>query len=427
MSIADIFFMLVCLAVCLHARTVGTWLKVIDHPDGTRKTHSAATPLVGGLALTAPFLAACAYGLWKSPDSAVFGVLMIAVGGAFLLGFFDDRASMPVSIRFLVQIALILVSLGIVPAFVVAHFNFSFLGEAIQLHSFSVIFTVLVVVGMLNAMNMADGMNGLVCGLCLIWSVFLLFYAPPQIAPVLVLLAVCIFVTIIFNLRGRLFLGNSGAYALGMAIPLLTIYVYNSTSGTLHADVVVVWFIVPVLDCLRLIVTRINEHRSPGSPDANHLHHRLQRLLPRWGALFQYWALVAVPGAFAIAMPSLAPVMVLTVFGLYLFLLVLTSERSAGRLRGSAGSEPPRADPRLDPAGGSPASSATPLSASPAHSSSSRSVWRSTPGTAEGSISLDRSSSPSRSWRGREPLDERDSSIDSWPPHGRKWVDRKSG
>jgi len=413
MSMAVILLPLVSLVICLRARAIGTWLGVVDHPDGTRKTHSAVTPLVGGLAVTAPFLVVCAQRYWEGPESAVAGALVIAVGGAFLLGFFDDRKQLPVSVRFLSAIALVLVSLEIEPAFVVAYFNFSFLGETIQLYSFSVIFTILVVVGMLNAMNMADGMNGLLCGLCLIWCVFLLFYAPPQITPILVLLAICIFVTMIFNLRGRLFLGDSGAYASGMAISLLTIYIYNTTSGTLHADVVVVWFIVPVLDCLRLIVTRIGERRSPGSPDANHLHHRLQRLLPRWAALFQYWALVAVPGAFAIAMPALAPVIVLTVSGIYLGLLVVTSEWFARRVRGSAGSELFRAAPRLGPAGGSPASSATPMHASPAQPSSSPSERRSNPGTAEGSISLDRSVSASKSWRGREPLKGRASSDDS--------------
>jgi UDP-GlcNAc:undecaprenyl-phosphate GlcNAc-1-phosphate transferase len=283
---ADFVLSLVSLVVCFQARAIGTRLGVIDHPDGDRKTHSVSTPLVGGLAVMAPFLMAVAYRWGEHPDNAVASALLIAVGAAFLLGFLDDRKQLPPSVRFLAAIALVLVSLGIAPAFIVEQFNFSFLGEAIHLQFFSVVFTVVVVVGMLNAMNMADGMNGLLCGLCLIWSVFLLFYAPPQIAPMLVLLAICIFVTMIFNLKGRLFLGDSGAYALGMAVPLLTIYVYNTTSGTLQADVVVVWFIVPVLDCLRLIVTRLSERRSPGSADADHLHHRLQRLLPSWGALF---------------------------------------------------------------------------------------------------------------------------------------------
>ena len=175
---------------------------------------------------------ACAYQFWENPDSTVTCALLIAVGAAFLLGFFDDRKQLPPSVRFLAAIVLVLVSLSITPALTVAQFNFSFLSEAIQLQFFSVGFTVPVVVGMLNAMNMADGMNGLLCGLCLIWTVFLLFYAPPEIAPILVLLAICIFVTMMFNLSGRLFLGDSGAYALGVGISLLTIYVYNKTSGT---------------------------------------------------------------------------------------------------------------------------------------------------------------------------------------------------
>jgi UDP-GlcNAc:undecaprenyl-phosphate GlcNAc-1-phosphate transferase len=400
MSMAYIFLPLVSLVVGFRARAIGTWLGVVDHPDIDRKTHSSATPLVGGLAITAPFLMASAQQLWEGPDSSVSSALMIAVGGAFLLGFFDDREPLPASFRFLATIVLVLVSLIIVPTFMVANFDFSFLREAIPLHSFSVIFTVLVVVGMMNAVNMADGMNGLVCGLCLIWSVFLLFYAPPQVAPILMVLAICLFVTMVFNLRGLLFLGDSGAYASGIAISLLMIHTYNTTSGTLHADVVVVWFIVPVLDCLRLIITRISEHRSPGSADADHLHHRLQNLLPRWGALFSYWALVAVPGALVIAMPSLAPAMVLAVFGIYLGVLVLTSAWVAGRLRGRAVSKLFRAAPRPGVAGGLPASSTTPVKASPAKLSSSPSERRSKPGAAEGDISLDRSVSASKPRRG---------------------------
>ncbi len=133
MSVAYILLPLISLVICFRAQAVGRWLGVIDNPDGTRKTHSAATPLVGGLAVTAPFLMACAQLLWGNPDSAVALSLMIAVGGAFLLGFFDDRKQTRVCVRFLVSIALVLVSLAIMPAFVVAHFNFSFLRETIQI------------------------------------------------------------------------------------------------------------------------------------------------------------------------------------------------------------------------------------------------------------------------------------------------------
>ena len=59
MSMADFFLPLVSLVICLHARAIGPWLGVVDHPDGDRKTHSAPTPLVGGLAVTATPASSC--------------------------------------------------------------------------------------------------------------------------------------------------------------------------------------------------------------------------------------------------------------------------------------------------------------------------------------------------------------------------------
>ena len=310
------------LLVGLKAKAIGAHLRVIDYPGDNHKTHSAPTPLVGGLAVIFPLLIACAHALWMSSDSAVYGALLIVTGGAFLLGFFDDRKGLSPSVRLFIAAALVLTCLQIVPDFVVQQFSFSFLSEPIPLTFFSLMFSVLVIVGMMNAFNMADGMNGLGPGLSLMWCVFLLFYAPPEILPIIAIFAVCILVTLIFNLRGMLFLGNSGAYALGVAISVLTIYVYNTTMGDLRADVVVVWFIVPVVDCLRLMFMRVRENRSPLSPDTNHLHHHLQRMLPKQYALLFYWMLVAIPGAIAIAVPSFTPVLVLLVASIYLGLFI---------------------------------------------------------------------------------------------------------
>ena len=71
----------------------------------------------------------------------------------------------------------------------------------------------------------------------------------------------------------RLFLGDSGAYALSIAIALLVIYVYGVKFSVLPADVVALWFVVPTVDCPRLMITRVLAGRSPFSSDRNHLHH----------------------------------------------------------------------------------------------------------------------------------------------------------
>ena len=87
-------------------------------------------------------------------------------------------------------------------------------------------------------------------------------------------------VLFVFNIRGKLFLGDGGAYAIATAIGLLAIMVYN-TPGThtlraISADELILLFVVPVADSFRLTYKRLREGRSPMSADRDHLHHHLQ-------------------------------------------------------------------------------------------------------------------------------------------------------
>ena len=340
MSAAIYLLPLLTLLVGLGALPLGRWLGVIDHPGHGHKTHDRPTPLVGGFAIALPLLVFCGLNLWQNPESLVYAALIVAITGAFLMGFFDDRRHLPSLFRLLYGAALALTSIAILPDFIVPHFDFTFLSAPLWLAPFAIAFSVLVIVGMMNAINMLDGMNGLASGLCLIWALFLLFYAPPEILSLVVLLALCLFVTLVFNLRGKLFLGDSGTCATGLTIALLTVYTYNMTEGRLYADAVVAWFIVPVIDCLRLMAVRALEHRSPMSPDTNHLHHRLQRLIPRRWVVSTVWAMVAIPGAVAMAVPRWTVPAVLAVMGLYTVVLILSSERLSARRKGYAFDRP---------------------------------------------------------------------------------------
>jgi UDP-GlcNAc:undecaprenyl-phosphate/decaprenyl-phosphate GlcNAc-1-phosphate transferase len=340
MTIAVYLLPLISLTVGLCALTLGTRLKIIDYPGHLHKTHDRPTPLVGGFAIALPLLAFCALTLWQTPGSRLYAALTVAIGGAFFMGFFDDRRHLPSLFRLLYGAALALTSIAIVPAFIVPDFNFTFLSAPLLLAPFAIAFSVLVVVGMMNAINMVDGMNGLASGLCLIWALFLLFYAPPEIFSLVVLLATCLLVTLVFNLRGRLFLGDSGTYAAGLTIGLLTVYTYNMTEGRLYADIVVAWFIVPVVDCLRLMAVRALARCSPMSPDTNHLHHRLRRLMLKRWVVPAIWAMVAVPGAVAMAVPPLTLPAVLAVTALYSAILVVSSDRFAVRRKPPAFDQP---------------------------------------------------------------------------------------
>ena len=99
-----------------------------------------------------------------------------------------------------------------------------------------------------------------------------------------------------YNLFGALFLGDAGSYSIGAIVGVLMIYCHNQADGALPMLTVVLWLLVPVVDCLRVMAIRIWHERSPVSPDKNHLHHRLARHW-RWPiCLLIYLGLVAAPG-----------------------------------------------------------------------------------------------------------------------------------
>ena len=327
MPVAEYILPAISLSVGLNARAIGMRLGLIDYPLRGHKTHKEPTPLVGGIAVALPLLTYCTLFWWTHPESLGHAALALAIGGAFILGFIDDRKSLPPLLRLFLTVVLALVLVVTIPDFIVEYFDVTFLTQPIVLTPFSIAFSLLVIVGMVNATNMTDGMNGLTCGLCLIWGLFLLVYAPPEYSEIVLLFILCLFVTLLFNLKGRLFLGDSGSYTVGFTISLLTILIYNTSNGALHADAVVAWFIVPVLDCLRLMAVRASEKRSPTSADNDHLHHRLQRIMPASGTLITYWMLVAIPGAVAMAFPAITLYAVLTVASVYAGLILVTARR----------------------------------------------------------------------------------------------------
>ena len=168
-------------------------------------------------------------------------------------------------------------------------------------------------------------------GLSLLWTVFLLFYAPDHLRPLLLVFAVCLCIALGFNLAGRLFLGDSGTYAISILVGLLAIYCYSVGFNALRAEVVGLWFLVPIVDCLRLIVLRVAAGPSPFSSDRSHLHHVLAGWMPwRWG-LVAYLALAGVPGLLALAFPSLALVWIVLALALYGIVIGVRGRKAAHR------------------------------------------------------------------------------------------------
>ena len=321
------------LGLCLAAAPLGRFPGVVDVPDGTRKTHGRETPLVGGLAAVLPVLAMAVILAAISPFTALYGFLAIILALFLLLGLVDDRRHIRPLWRLAISALASIAVLVAIPGLELTFLKFSFLANTIFLGGFGLAFTVLCLVGLQNAINMADGKNGLVIGLALIWTVGLLYLAPSHVEPVLIAFALGLAIALPFNLSGRLFLGDSGTYAISVLVGLLTIYAYNVNFAALPADLVALWFLIPIVDCLRLMAVRMIAGRSPFSSDRNHLHHLLWSLLPPPAGLFAYLSLVGVPFVLALVRSDLTLIWAILALASYAVIIGLARWRSAlGRL-----------------------------------------------------------------------------------------------
>lgn len=289
--------------LCFNAQRICISLDLMDIPAG-RKKHAAPTPLMGGVVLLGAFVPVALICIVAFASERWLGSVLIWVGCVSvmaLVGLGDDRHSLSPRLRLIISFAVFAAAAAVDPTFNVRVLDFNIPPLTLGLGTWwlAVIFTVICCVGLLNAINMADGKNGLVLGLSLGWVAILATRAVGPLLPLIGLLAGVLAVLFVFNMRGKLFLGDGGAYAIATAIGLLAIMIYNTpgieTLRAVSADELVVLFLVPVADSFRLSYKRLRQGRSPMSADRDHLHHHLQDRLGWPAGLGIYWVSAMLP------------------------------------------------------------------------------------------------------------------------------------
>ena len=154
-------------------------------------------------------VAAMAIGTSLTSEFApLFGILGVAILGFFIVGLLDDRRHLKPAMRLGVSTVACLAFLWVVPALDVTFLKFSFLPNAIYFGTsplivpvlaVSALFTVLCLVGLQNAINMADGENGLAIGLSVLWVALLLLSAPPHMVPLLIVFLISLLIALVFK------------------------------------------------------------------------------------------------------------------------------------------------------------------------------------------------------------------------------------
>lgn len=250
--------------------------RLVDMPD-VRKVHTIPIPRVGGIAMLAGTLPPML--MWLAVDRLMAGMLagMVII---FLFGMWDDRRNLDYRLKFLGQLLAIAVVVGHGGLTIQA---LPFVGpEAVPAYV-SVPLTVLFLLGITNAINLADGLDGLAGGttLLIFSALAVLAYVAGDRGMLLVTLAVMgsILGFLRFNTHpARVFMGDSGSQVLGFTVGVLALQMSQRVDPSLSPSLPVLLLGLPILDTLFVMGQRLWDGRSPFKPDRNHIHHRLLAL-----------------------------------------------------------------------------------------------------------------------------------------------------
>ena len=254
---------------------------LIDRPGGGRKHHTDKTPTVGGLAIMAGLsLTSLLVGFAAQLHPAFWACFfLIALTGAF-----DDRFDLGPYIKFAAQIAAALLMIYWGERTLHSLGNL-ITDEPLTLGRFAVPLTVFAVIGVVNAVNLCDGADGLAGGLVFI-AVFWIAMMSAASAhtgtlPLALGLLGCIAAFLAFNLRSpwrsraAIFLGDAGSLSLGFVLAWLTVDATRA-GAQLFAPVTAIWLLaIPISDTIVCMSRRLAKGQSPFRADRTHLHHIL--------------------------------------------------------------------------------------------------------------------------------------------------------
>jgi len=268
------------------------WLRLFDSPDGGRRLHDHPVPRLGGVAvyLVAAAVASLLF-IRVAPlflpdgapgDEQIRILAGVFLGSAilFLVGLVDDLRGLSAGVKFGAQIlaASIVYFFGLRIGSIALGYG---IGVPVGVLEIPLLF--LWIVGLTNAYNFIDGLDGLAAGVAVIACATIavvalalgnLFVILPVIA-----LGGALLGFLPYNFpKGRIFLGDAGSLSIGFLLAVLSIEGAVNRAGAVLAVVPILAVSVPLLDTALAIVRRWLRHVPLSGADARHIHHRLLAL-----------------------------------------------------------------------------------------------------------------------------------------------------
>jgi UDP-GlcNAc:undecaprenyl-phosphate GlcNAc-1-phosphate transferase len=269
--------------VVLNLSHIKSWYDKIDE----RKIHTGDVPRLGGVGFSLAFILIAMvinfiatesyYGFWFLP---VIGGMLLTL----IFGIFDDFRSLAPRKKLLVQIIAAL--LVVIPDYTFRRLFFFDIGPVGDLNWLRYPLTILWLVGMTNAVNFIDGVDGLAGGVSLLAAAtYALIFASVTDTGSATLFCVCLAAVIggflIFNLpipNAKIFMGDGGSQFLGLMLAVLPLLDKGNAESDLPLPYAAALLMIPIFDTTAAVWRRIRDHRRIDSPDRAHVHHKLMNL-----------------------------------------------------------------------------------------------------------------------------------------------------
>ena len=306
---------------------------IVDAPSSERKIHKHEIAYLGGVAIFAAFVVTVGIFL---PLTRQLGALLLGCAILVVVGVIDDVRDLPPWVKLAGQFLAAGVALagGIGITAVTNPFGgvidlswgrmtFDLLGIEFHISPIANTLSLLWMVGLANTINFLDGLDGLACGTSGIAALVMFGLAimphvgQPAVALLAIILAGAAFGFLPYNFfPARIFMGDSGAYFLGLTLAMLSIY----SGAKLATAALVLGF--PIVDALWAATRRLAKRTSPFRADRQHFHHLLLDAgMTQRQAVLTLYAVAGIFGWVALTVGSFAKLIALLVL---MFLMAIS-------------------------------------------------------------------------------------------------------
>tara|TARA_Y100001968_G_scaffold333833_1_gene399950 strand:- start:1203 stop:2129 length:927 start_codon:yes stop_codon:yes gene_type:complete len=266
----------------------GNNFRIIDKPD-SRKQHKIPIVRIGGLGIFIGFIfcSLSAYFLvFKSvlveSQANIFILICIASLFFFIIGFLDDLFKLSPLFRLVSEIAISLIAWE--QGLRISVIDINLLGDISFTYSLptllSILLTTIWLVGVTNAINWIDGLDGLAIGVTISSAIGIVFISLNFYQYGSAFFATGIAASALGFLKynkypAKILMGDGGSYFLGFSLASLSISGATNSLGITSIDLSFLTLAIPVLDMTFVIFRRLCEGNAPFLPDRKHIHHRL--------------------------------------------------------------------------------------------------------------------------------------------------------